>query len=196
MKYILRTTAAAVSFLLACQNASAGILLTNDFIGGSGSFKKDVLSVFSPITYKTMLGISGGFYKNSDDYDNGVYYAKLPFIYTGHRNMISLTPFVYSKVSRQNAYGAKAAVKTSLTEPDDKNYVYLQLTGAYSAQKAAENGGDFMSRLPVRQASEEAAFPVEAVVITFSSSSMALATTMALALSLNEALGFLPSSFM
>ena len=42
----------------------------------------------------------------------------------------------------------------------------------------------------------EAAFPVEAVVITFSLSSRAFATTMALARSLKEALGLRPSSLM
>ena len=53
----------------------------------------------------------------------------------------------------------------------------------------------FMSRLAVRQAREEAALPVEAVVITFSFSSSARAVTTALARSLKEALGLRPSSF-
>ena len=52
----------------------------------------------------------------------------------------------------------------------------------------------FISRLPVRQASEEAALPVEAQVITFSLISSARAVTTALALSLKEALGLRPSS--
>lgn len=131
-----------LSIVLSTNIVSAKTMFKNDFITGSDGFKKDEATWRMPIKNKYSIGIAGGFYKNSDEYHNSVFSAKLPFFYVGTTNLVELTPFVYSKLSQQSAYGAKLSLTTAISQKEE-SMLYVSLTAAAASQKAKLTTGDY-----------------------------------------------------
>lgn len=124
--------------LLLPGTAGASWWAENDYSSGSNGLKKDSLTVLTTVTGKLMAGGSASFYRDTSAYPKKVYAFRLPLMYTGSRNILSLAPFVYpvSPRTRSGAKGVRAYLRTSLTEPDDENYLYLTAAGAWAGQTA------------------------------------------------------------
>jgi len=118
--------------------AGASWWAENDYSSGSNGLKKDSLTVLTTVSSKLMAGGSASFYRDTAAYPEKVYAFRLPLIYTGSRNLLSLAPFVYpvSPQTRSGAKGVRAYLRTSLTEPDDENYLYLTAAAAWAGQTA------------------------------------------------------------
>lgn len=123
--------------------AAAGWWAENDYISGSNGLKKDSLSTLTSVSRRVMLGASAAFYRDSAAYRDRMYSFRLPVMYTGRSNIIYISPFVYpvSPDTGSGASGAKAYLQTSLTGPDDQNYLRLLFSAAAASQKARLAGG-------------------------------------------------------
>jgi len=134
-----------VSLLVfAITPASAGMMARNDFRFGSAGFKQDTFSIYMPLAYKFISGISGTFYK-SNDFDK-IHSAKIPLSYTGETNLIEFEPFIYSHLHGMTAYGGKLSLSTTLTAPENPDYFHLSISGGHAfikGEKAAEGLSEF-----------------------------------------------------
>lgn len=126
-------------FLLvfAITPVSAGMMAQNDFRFGSVGFKQDTVSVYMPLAYKFLAGLSGTFYK-SNDFEK-IHSAKIPLSYTGETNLIEFTPFIYSRMRGMTAYGGKLSLSTTFTEPKRPDYFHLSISGGHAFIKGEKN---------------------------------------------------------
>jgi len=124
--------------------AAAGWWVENDYITGSNGLNKDSLSTFTMLKHGIMLGAGAAYYKDKAANKDEMYSFRLPIMHTGRSNILSFSPFIYpvSAETGSGAYGAKAYVQTTLTEPDDENYLRLLFSAAAASQKARITGGD------------------------------------------------------
>lgn len=124
--------------------ARAGWWLENDYSAGSNGLRRDSFSTFAMLRNGYMLGASAAFYKDKAANKDEMYSFRLPIMRTSHSNILSFSPFIYpvSADAGSGAYGAKAYLQTSLTEPDDQNYLRLLFSAAAASQKARLTTGE------------------------------------------------------
>lgn len=127
----------ALAAWLPCA-AGAAWWAENDYVTGSNGEKRDSATAFARIDKNFMAGASAAFYRNTAGYREKVYAFRAPLMYSGARHFLSLTPFVYPVTpgTRSGAKGARAYLQTSMTEPDDENYLNLTVAGALASQDA------------------------------------------------------------
>ncbi|OGS12259.1 MAG: hypothetical protein A2234_08550 [Elusimicrobia bacterium RIFOXYA2_FULL_58_8] len=130
--------------LAACCPLASGAAwwAENDYSTGSNGFKKDSLTVFTHVSRNVMAGGAASFYRDTALYRDKVYAFRFPVMYSGRRHFLSLTPFVYpfSPQARSGARGARFYAQTSVTEPDDEDYLHVTAAAAWAGQKAALSG--------------------------------------------------------
>ena len=116
---------------------SAARWLENDYTFGSNGMKKDTLSVFSGVSQRVNAGLQATYYRDNISFDK-IYSFRLPLMFSGRSEFVSFTPFLYpvAAKTRSGAYGGKIDLVTSLTDPDDNNYLHLTLSGSWARQRA------------------------------------------------------------
>ena len=119
------------------NNVFAGGMAQNDFRYGSKGLKQDTFTVYMPVVYKVLCGISGSVYK-SNDFDK-IHAARMSFSYTGESNIAEITPFAYSHKLGMTAYGGKLKLSTAFGKKEDS--LNISLTGGHAIIKGETSGG-------------------------------------------------------
>lgn len=131
--------------LLLCLPVFAGAnrWAEDDYTFGSNGMKKDSLAFFTGISQHVTAGAETAFYRNNTWCRERVYSLRLPLMYSLQKQFISLTPFAYPAADQlhSGAEGGKLSLLTTLTDPDDDNYLHLTVGGAWARQRAELAGG-------------------------------------------------------
>ncbi len=155
-----RLLLAAALFAVSVSQAGAVWWLENDYAFGSNGLKKNSLTVFRKTSRAFTSGLNISFYKDNDAYDERVYSARLPVMYSGPTYFVSLKPFLYpvAASTRSGAYGGKLYALVSVDEGQEESFTHLVFSGAWARQKAffADTAG------PERKEFSQYAFELQA----------------------------------
>lgn len=118
------------------NNVFAAGMAQNDFRYGSKGLKQDTFTLYMPIVYKVLAGVSGSVYK-SNDFDK-IHAARIPLTYTGESNIMEVVPFMFSHKLGMTAYGGKLRLSTAFGKKEDA--LNISLIGGYATIKGKTDG--------------------------------------------------------
>ncbi len=109
----------------------------NDYSFGSGSFRRESLSVFTRVSPAFMGGANASFYKDRDHGLKKAYAFRTPVMYSRRNLAISMKPFIYpaSSGTGSSARGAKLYALFPLQEETEESRLHLTLSGAVARQQ-------------------------------------------------------------
>ena len=133
-----RLLLAAALFAVSISQAGAVWWMENDYAFGSNGLKKNSLTVFRKTSRAFTSGLNVSFYKDNGVYDERIYSARLPLMYSGPTYFVSFKPFLYpvAPSTRSGAHGGKLYALFSMDEGNDESFTHLVLSGAWARQKA------------------------------------------------------------